>query len=217
MVWRSLFVLICLFFSGCYGQELPVDIYIDSNFEPDEQGAILRAINALEVALGERVGERVFYYRGLHDDENFGLDDLDDGIHNIYQLREETPVTRYPEDMINDAYYYPEESYHIHGYGLHTDVMLYWYRFIPDNDFECATNDYYCDQEMEPESIEELRNRMLYRLEELTMHELGHFLGMGHNNIDPESIMNIEYSAPYPETQVVPETDIEALCVFYDC
>jgi len=198
----SIFLLIL---SGCT-QNLPVDIWIDNNFDEREEVAILISIQRWE----EATGRNIFTYRGRYKDNYFTFSDMDDNRHVIYKIREPSVVTDHFVEATrarkNDS------ELELHGYGLHSDVLIYWYNFAGNEN-----GDYFDLIDTGHDEYEVAMLFLSYKLEDLVMHELGHFLGLGHNN-NRESIMCLERNRiTWPGAPEISEYDIRNFCRIYYC
>lgn len=195
----AFFTVTFIFLSGCLSQNLddgPVEIWLDARWDSEEQTAIIYGMERWE----EETGINFFDFPGVYEDEDgeFSVEgDLYDGRHVVYKLMSPS------EDSI-----WLEENYYssvsgrrtgLRGYGLHTDIILFWYS-------------------ISQEEALSVRDIYLVSLSNLVTHESGHFLGMGHNVVDcAESMMapvSCRHNGNYRE---ITENDVDQLCVFYDC
>lgn len=189
-------VLIASFvLTGCCWQgEIPVKIFLDSKWDDDEQLAIMFGMEQWE----DEAGLNFFEFVGDFDDYEFTfLEDIGDGRHVVYKLMEPNEDSLWLENNYDHDHHAPGSV--LAGYGLRTDILLYWYRFFT----------YYSPND---------RENYLIFLSNLATHESGHFLGLGHNNVDcSQSMMAPRGCTPDGEYREIAGGDVEQLCVFYDC
>lgn len=193
----ALLIAVVFVLSGCYGQNLgdgPVEIWLDSQWEADEQEALIVGMERLEDA----TGVDFFEFMGTYEDDEFTSDDLDDGRHTVYKFVEPNADSTWLE--VNYTSRYSPGSM-LYGYGLHTDILLYWYNFPGGADNHQANRDIY-----------------LVFLSNLVAHEADHFLGVGHNQVESgESLMAPHMGEQNGDYTEITEEDVSQLCVFYDC
>jgi len=185
--------------SGCT-QNLPVVIWIDDNFSEEEEYFILSAIQEWEDA----TEKNIFHYRGRHIDNEFNIEDLGDERHVIYKIIEPTEGSRFFVDMrIAET---GDETHDLFGWGMHSDVLIYWYNLL----------DVYIEGVKE-DRLDEAHEFLMWKLEDLVLHELGHFLGISHND-NVESIMcKNRQRENYPDPSLVSSYDVESFCRIYNC
>jgi hypothetical protein len=169
---------------GCYGQDIsdgPIPIWLDSRWE----------------RLEKVTGLDFFNFVGLHEDSSgeFDFDDIDDNRHVVYKLIEPNEDTLYFERR-----YAAANGRILSGYGLHSDILLYWYNFSPR--FDASERDDY----------------FVY-ISNLVTHESDHFLGPGHNDVacDASLMTGNGMCTPRGEYVEITQEDVAQLCVFYDC
>lgn len=193
---RVIYVVLIVFFvfTGCYGSDdVPFQIFLDSKWDEDEQLAIIFGMERWE----DEAGINFFEFVGEFTDDEFTFEDIDDGHHVVYKLMAPNEDTLWLEDNYDCNCYAPGSK--LNGYGLHTDILLYWYRFSA----------YYGPDD---------RENYLIFLSNLITHESAHFLGLGHNNVDcSRSMMAPINCTPDGEYREIADEDVEQLCVFYDC
>lgn len=212
---RHFLAVLIFVFSGCYARNnLPMEIWADESFNLNGDDAILAAMDAWKDAISERMGVDPFVFMGFYEDENgFDFDDLEDDIHVIYRIDDENQDGQELIELVREHWGYPG----ILGYGPHSDILIFWDRFTKYYNLGCLFDEYLLNEdECENISIDDLLEFAHYRLQELLMHELGHFLGLGHNGYDESSIMYLG-DQPYPEPLVIPDVDIESICSLYGC
>ncbi|MEA3272144.1 MAG: matrixin family metalloprotease [Patescibacteria group bacterium] len=194
---RTLTIFVMLFACGCT-QTLPANILIGSNFEQDEADAILSAFDKWEQA----TGREIIIYRGRYIDADYDFWNMIDNYHVVYKAESPTPATEFFNDW---ARMKDERDSDIAGFGMLSDIIIYWYTWGEDFDIDTETEHY-----------DVIRAYFLWRLEDLVMHEIGHFLGLGHND-DPDSIMNIHHERHWPEPNYISDRDVDDFCHLYDC
>jgi hypothetical protein len=181
-------------FAGCHAQqEIPVEIYLDSSWRQEEQDAIVFGMTRLE----EATGLNFFDFMGTYENEDggFTLDDIDDNRHVVYKLTTPNETT----EAVAEAYK-AETGNGLGGYGLRSDILIYYYnssgKDTPEN-----------------------RDNYLVYLANIVVHETGHFLGLGHNRTVAcdESLMAPHLCPPAGEYEEITADDIAQLCTFYEC
>lgn len=185
-----------MFICGC-AQTLPVDIWIGSNFEQEEAHAVLRAFDRWEQA----TGRQIVIYRGRHIDAHYDSWNMTDDRHVVYKLENPTSTTELFEDWACWRNGYKELA----GFAFQGDILIYWYN-LEDNYAINPESEYY----------DIAHSFFLWSLQNLTMHETGHFLGLGHND-DPDSIMNPHRRHHWPEEDRISDRDVDDFCRLYDC
>jgi hypothetical protein len=193
----AVLVAIAFSLSGCYGQDLsegPIEIWFDPQWDADEQEALIIGMERHE----EATGVNFFDFVGEVDDSEYTMEDGEDGRHVVYKLTSANEDTDYIESR-NITPAERDSGSYLAGYGLHTDILLYWYHFR--NKYSDVREDY------------------LIFLANLATHESGHFLGLGHNNVGCDESLMTGNGMCVPRGEYVPitEEDVDQLCVFYDC
>ena len=191
------FVVAIIFLSGCLSQNLddgPVEIWLDSRWDSEEQTAIIYGMERWEA----ETGINFFDFVGVYEDEDgeFSVEgDLYDKHHVVYKLLTPSEDSVWLEENYSSSV--PGERGGLWGYGLHTDILLFWYEF--------SQEDFYSNREI-----------YLVFLSNLATHESGHFLGMAHNVVDCGASMmaphDCEQDGNYRE---ITDDDVEELCVLY--
>jgi hypothetical protein len=186
-------IIIFAVFCGC-APNLPIEIYLDENWDEREETAILAAMNEWNNA----TGVDVFTYMGRLDTV-FTEDDDNDGRIIIYKALNSSKFIREIEKEIMQDYEVEAAAFTHH----YEDVVVLWYYF--NYDWELIVE----------EGLVESENYYYWRLNEIALHELGHVLRFDHNNED--SIMNINLASNWPEPAEVTEYDVDLFCREYEC
>ena len=197
MSWRAVSALLIVAVSGCYGQDIsagPIQIYLDSQWDAREVDAIRFGMERWENA----TGLDFFDFVGTYDDDEFSTEDLDDGRHVVYKIMEPNADTDYLEGVnLRRLGLSTENGDYLAGYGLHTDILLFWYNFSD-------------------EDISEDRMDYFYYLANLVTHESGHFLGLGHNSVACDaSMMSPNSCAGVNALIEITDEDINQICFIY--
>ena len=181
---------------GVARQNLPVDIWIDDGFSVYEEGAIVAAIESWELV----TNEDIFNYRGRQKVADFNEDDYLDSMHVIYKVMEPNESILSIERRIKKFYGIDPGAW-----ANLSDIVVLWYKFQINT--ECMGAEYIDDT---PDCAQ--YGRYIYqRLRYVVTHELGHFLGMHHNN-NLESVMCLENNESYMPSPY----DMEVFCEIYD-
>lgn len=198
---QCIVVCLSLIFVGCAGrysrniriglERFPQDIWIDERFSKNnEEAVVLDSMNEWERA----TGENLFEYKGRAVDRRFTMGDLYDNEHIIYKVESRTRTVSRIERNIRRRTNNPRKV--LLGYGRKNgDVVIVWYRFIKSSWLLSHRRS----------------DKIHYYLKELMMHELGHFLGLGHSD-NPESVMQrgCAREVHYPEPLRIPSVDVDS-------
>lgn len=179
-------IILFIIFCGCY-PDLPVKYYVHSDWKPDEVEAIQNATTLWENA----TCLDLFEYQGICHDNGFTdwSQNLQDGKKVIY-----------PED---DRWIDGLEGDDQHIGQSAEDIIIL--RKIIVNCAEARDFGVKCD-----------RAFYLLSLTRITEHELGHWLGLGHQDTGVPSIMsenlNNSYAAWSPQ-----KSEVDVICDIYGC
>ncbi len=151
MFVRVFVVSFCLFACGC-SIGFPKETWIDSQFTPGEEEAIVLAMRRWE----EQLGRKLFIYRGRIDAGDFRKEALGDGRHIIYKIE------NIDEGDAREIWEFQNPGYgdgHS-GWATYADMLIFMHELRED--------------ETEAEYLEILFG--------ILMHEFGHSLFVGHIN-----------------------------------
>jgi hypothetical protein len=199
---------------GCTDyQNLPLRLYIDTDFSAVERLAIEDAIERWNDGAGRRYahGDTVFAVSGLIDDD-FDEYDYGDRIHAIYRINDDTnPDVRYLQEIYEDdngvGAYCPMSDMFIVMYLIDDWLSLVEEKLLELIDDGRLTQ-YECD-----EYLYRLRFEMV---QSLAIHEFGHMLGLLHYN-HREGVMNSAGPNVFRGITDLSAADIDAFCLIYDC
>lgn len=229
MAQRGLLLVICLALGAC-GPEFPRDIHIDDSFDYSEEAVILLAIDEINALGQELLGEDLLAYAGRYADrDGFTLDDLGNDISVIYELSR--PDKNY--DYLMETYHEDDGGY-ILGYGPQSDILIFAFnmlhvengQFCISSHLKAAWDKWEAEHPAEEESAEnegeaweplvcESDTAVIYlpELQSVTLHELGHFVGLSHIEDDNKAVMY-----PYANgTVAFTDRDKQAFCCVYKC
>lgn len=191
------FLFALIFSGGCvFSQELPIKIYLDSSFEAEDASVIKEAIATWNKQAGVRLKNptEIFSYGG--EGPAFGgAEDLNDGMHAIYKVD--------PNKLNGVIGWAPIERW---GYATFGDVFI----FIDAMRYRVADQN---GKIVETRPRKPSDDNLVFIL---TLHELGHLLGLMHFNQVP-AIMNTKLSDETDRLENLTEADLDAFCLIYEC
>lgn len=159
-----------------WGNQIPINFYVDKNYPDDAINALERAFSVWESAVGRQLFRVIGRTEGSP---------LKDGQSVIYWLDQWEPE-KYNEQARTTVYSSWDQI-------IETDI-----RFNNKN-FKFAFTDNMTYQEV--------------HLESLLIHELGHSLGLGHNDT-VKSVMNIQLSNKYIRNVLIEEDKNNIHCEY---
>lgn len=195
-------------------QELPIRLYVDSTFSEIERQAVLDAIAEWNERAGGRYayGDAVFEVVGDIDDE-FDEHDYEDGRHAVYRITRCNPDEAYLQD-VHRKY---EDQIGVIGYCTLGDCIDVLY------DFDIFMAEYQASRELRAlESGEEIDlsgriDALRYNyVRSLTLHELGHMIGLTHYN-HRVGVMNSDGLGYFYPLEHLTDADLDAFCEVYPC
>lgn len=195
---KKFFLAFCVFSFGCAPQ-LPIEIWIDSDWDDDETETVLQAMDLWK----EGTEADIFDYQGRIESE-YSDDNYKDNQHVIYKILSSG------NEELRDRIGNIMEEHEVNGVeafaGRDRDIVFLYYTL--------NRNPEYDDREIFDGQYT-LRDQYLNGVQDTIMHEIGHLFGMRHNSED--SIMNTIRANRFPDDPFLRERDVNEFCEIYDC
>ncbi|MEA3248893.1 MAG: hypothetical protein U9Q03_00875 [Patescibacteria group bacterium] len=196
-------------------QKLPIPLRVDETFGGVERPAVFDAITEWNERAGGRYayGDAVFEVVGYSDD-TFNEHDYEDGEHTVYRISRCNPDEQYLQEVHRED----GERIGIIGYCTLADTIDILYDF---DVFMAAYEDQLYlraeEQGIEDADFTGHLERLRYNyVRSLTLHELGHMLGLTHYN-HRVGVMNSDGLGYFYPQDHLTDADLDAFCLVYDC